>query len=230
MRVLLLFVRSPRKDIMADIFDLFKQISKQNTTASAPPTHIVAGLGNPGAEYAKTRHNAGFMALDYLAAKLGADVSRLKFKALCGEARIGEYRVLLMKPQTFMNLSGDSIAEAASFYKIPPENILILVDDVCQNTGRMRLRRSGSHGGQNGLKSIIARLGSDQFPRIRFGVGQKPNPQYDLAAWVLGTLSAEDKKRMESCFPCIADAIRMVFEGNMDGAMGLCNGHRPDGE
>ena len=177
---------------MADIFDLFKQISKQNTAPTAAPTHIIAGLGNPGKEYEKTRHNAGFMALDHLSAKLGANVSRLKFKALCGEAQIGTHRVLLMKPQTFMNLSGDAIAEAASFYKIPPENILILVDDVCQDTGRMRVRQSGSHGGQNGLKNIIARLGSDKFPRIRFGVGQKPNPQYDLAAWVLGVLGGED--------------------------------------
>ena len=212
---------------MADIFDLFKQISKQNTAPTAAPTHIIAGLGNPGKEYEKTRHNAGFMALDHLSAKLGVDVSRLKFKALCGEAQIGTHRVLLMKPQTFMNLSGDAIAEAASFYKIPPENILILVDDVCQDTGRMRVRQSGSHGGQNGLKSIIARLGSDKFPRIRFGVGQKPNPQYDLAAWVLGVLGGEDKNRLESCFPLIEEAAKMIFDGKMEGAMGLCNGHRP---
>ena len=128
---------------MADIFDLFKQIAKQNTAPSAAPTHIIAGLGNPGKEYERTRHNAGFMAMDHLSAKLGVSVSRLKFKALCGEAQIGSHRVLLMKPQTFMNLSGDAISEAASFYKIPPENILILVDDVCQDTGRMRVRQSG---------------------------------------------------------------------------------------
>ena len=106
-------------------------------------------------------------------------------------------------------------------------NILILVDDVCQDTGRMRVRQSGSHGGQNGLKNIITRLGSDKFPRIRFGVGQKPNPQYDLAAWVLGVLGGEDKKRLESCFPLIEEAAKMIFDGKMEGAMGLCNGHRP---
>ena len=224
------FCAFPKAASMAAIFDLFKQIAKQNTTPSAPPTHIIAGLGNPGAEYAKTRHNAGFMALDHLAAKLGADVSRLKFHALCGDARIGEHRVLLMKPQTFMNLSGDAISEAAAFYKIPAENILILVDDVCQDAGRMRVRGSGSHGGQNGLKSIIQRLGTDKFPRIRFGVGQKPNPQYDLAAWVLGTLPQADMKKLQCCFPLIEEAAKQIFDGKIDGAMGLCNGHRPDGE
>ena len=206
---------------MADIFDLFKQIAKQNTTPSAPPTHIIAGLGNPGAEYAKTRHNAGFMALDHLAAKLGADVSRLKFHALCGDARIGEHRVLLMKPQTFMNLSGDAISEAAAFYKIPAENILILVDDVCQDAGRMRVRGSGSHGGQNGLKSIIQRLGTDKFPRIRFGVGQKPNPQYDLAAWVLSRFTDADKKVIEQAFADAADAAAWIAKGNITKAMNL---------
>ena len=206
---------------MADIFDLFKQIAKQNTAPTAAPTHIIAGLGNPGKEYERTRHNAGFMAMDHLAAKLGASVNRLKFKALCGEAQIGSHRVLLMKPQTFMNLSGDAISEAASFYKIPPENILILVDDVCQDTGRMRVRQSGSHGGQNGLKSIIARLGSDKFPRIRFGVGQKPNPQYDLAAWVLSKFSDADMKVMNTAFEDAGKAAALIAAGDITKAMNL---------
>lgn len=212
---------------MADIFDLFKQISHKESTPSAPPTHIIAGLGNPGKEYDRTRHNAGFMALDALAAALGADVSRSKFNALCGDATLNGRRVLLMKPLTFMNASGESIRDAANFYKIPPENILVLVDDIYQDVGRMRVRKNGSDGGHNGLKSILYQLSSDQFPRIRLGVGQKPNPQYDLAAWVLGVFPPSDLEKLRSCFPLIREAASLIFDGQTDRAMTLCNGHRP---
>ena len=213
---------------MADIFDLFKQIAKKETAPQTPPTHIIAGLGNPGAEYASTRHNAGYMALDALASALHADVTRSKFNALCGDAMLGETRVLLLKPLTFMNASGESVKAAADFYKIPPENILVLVDDIYQDPGRMRVRGDGSDGGQRGLRSIIAELGTDKFPRIRFGVGKKPHPDYDLRDWVLGNLSAEDRKAMQSCFPLTEQAASLIFAGKTDQAMGLCNGHRPD--
>ena len=215
---------------MADIFDLFKQIAAKNPSPSTPPTHIIAGLGNPGKEYEKTRHNAGFMALDHLAAKLGVDVSRSRFNALCGDAMLGETRVLLMKPLTYMNASGEAIRAAMDFYKIPAENVLVLVDDICQDPGRMRVRGNGSDGGQRGLRSIIRETGTDAFPRIRFGVGQKPHPQYDLADWVLGVLPAEDMKKLQTCFPLVEEAARMIFAGKMDAAMGLCNGHRPASE
>lgn len=223
----LLFARRREGDkTMADIFELFKQIEKKRETASAAPTHIIAGLGNPGKEYERTRHNAGFHALDYLSDVLGVSVNRAKFSALCADAQLGPYRVLLMKPQTYMNASGDAIRAAADFYKIPPENILVLVDDIYQDAGRMRVRLDGSHGGHNGLKSIEAQIGA-KYPRIRFGVGQKPSPQYDLAAWVLGKMQKEDIAGLVSCFPLVKDAAEKIFDGKADTAMGMCNGHRP---
>lgn len=215
---------------MTDIFELFKRIEKKEAAPQTPPTHIIAGLGNPGKEYARTRHNAGFMALDFLAARLGADVSRGKFNALCGDAMLGGRRVLLMKPLTLMNASGEAVRDAANFYKIPVENILVLVDDIYQDVGRMRVRAGGSDGGQRGLKSIIYQLSSDRFPRIRFGVGQKPNPQYDLAAWVVGTLPPSDLDKLTACFPLIEEAAKLIFDGKTDAAMGLCNGFHPENE
>ena len=215
---------------MADIFDLFKQIAKKESSPAGKPTHIIAGLGNPGKEYERTRHNAGYMALDHLAACLGTDVSRSRFNALCGDAMLGEARVLLMKPLTFMNASGEAVRAAMDFYKIPAENVLILVDDIYQDAGRMRVRGGGSDGGQKGLKSIIRELGTDAFPRIRFGVGQKPNPQYELADWVLGVLPEADMKKLQTCFPLVEEAAKRIFAGKLDLAMGLCNGHRPEAE
>ena len=149
---------------MANIFDLFRTIGSSQSTAS-PVSWLVVGLGNPGKEYESTRHNAGFMAIDAIAAKAGADVTRLKDKALVGEASLGETRVLLVKPQTYMNLSGEAVAAAASFYKIPPERVLVLCDDVSFDVGFLRFRKKGSAGGHNGLKSIIGCLGSDAKER-----------------------------------------------------------------
>ena len=212
---------------MADIFELFKKIETKKDSPDSAPTHIIAGLGNPGREYERTRHNAGFLALDYLGDKLGVSCTRAKFNALCADARLGTHRVLLMKPQTFMNAPGEAIRQAADFYKIPPENILILVDDIYQDTGRMRVRKDGSHGGHNGLKNIEANLGTAAYPRIRLGVGQKPSPQYDLVSWVLGVLPKEEIANLVSCFPLIDKAAEMIFAGDFEGAMGLCNGHRP---
>lgn len=148
--------------------------------------YIIAGLGNPGREYEGTRHNAGFMALDRIAEKCGAKVDRIKFKSLCGDAKIGTSRVLLLKPQTFMNSSGEAVRDAAAFYKIPMDHVIILYDDISLDPGKIRVRPKGTDGGHNGIKSIIYLTGTDVFPRVKIGVGAKPRPDYDLAAWVLG--------------------------------------------
>ena len=168
---------------MSNIFDLFKQIEKKSDTQ--PVTYIVAGLGNIGKQYEKTRHNAGFMAIDALAEKCGVRIDRVKFHALVAEANFGGVRVLLMKPTTYMNNSGVAISEAAAFYKIAPENVIVLHDEISFDVGVIRIRRKGSAGGHNGLKSIIAHLSSDAFPRIKIGVGKKPSPDYDLVDFVL---------------------------------------------
>ena len=202
---------------MSNIFDLFKKIEKKED--AKPVTHIIAGLGNPGAEYEKTRHNAGFLAIDYIASKYNVKINRLKFKALVAEADIGGMRVLLMKPQTFMNSSGEAVGEAAAFYKIPAENILVLHDEISFDAGIIRIRRKGSAGGHNGLKSIIAHISSDAFPRIKIGVGQKPNPDYDLVKWVLGRFPVEDMKKIEDRFSDILNSSELILSGEIDCAM-----------
>ena len=202
---------------MSNIFDLFKKIEKKEDTT--PVTHIVVGLGNPGTEYAKTRHNAGFLAIDHIARRCGVSVDRLKYNALVSEAVIGGKRVLLMKPQTFMNSSGEAIGAAANFYKIPPENVIVLHDEISFAPGKMRIRRKGSAGGHNGLKSIIAHLSSEDFPRIKIGVGQKPSPDYDLVSWVLGKFSAEDIASLEGLYDGIYDAVELMLCGKIDEAM-----------
>ncbi len=211
---------------MADIFELFKKISTTSSSTGSKPEFIVAGLGNPGAEYDKTRHNAGFMALDRIAARAGASVKQSKFKALVDTVNIDGHSVLLMKPQTYMNLSGEAVGEAASFYKLPSENVIIICDDICQAPGRMRVRRSGSAGGQRGLLDIIKHLGGDAFPRIRIGVGEKPNPEYDLKDWVLGKFSEEDMKHVSERLDDTYDCVRMILDGKLDDAMGRFNGKR----
>ena len=212
---------------MSNIFDIFKKIEKErDDKALSPITHLVVGLGNPGDKYFYTRHNAGFLAMDYISQKCGAQVNRSKFKALVGEATIAGKRVLLMKPQTFMNASGEAVVEAANFYKIPIENIIVLSDDVNLDVGRMRVRKNGSDGGQKGLRSIIEKTGSDNFPRIRFGVGKKPHPDYDMADWVLGNLSDEDKKAIFDCFVTGYEGLEKLLVGDVDGAMQICNGKK----
>ena len=203
---------------MASIFDLFKKI-ENSSTSGGKITHIVAGLGNPGAEYEKTRHNAGFMAIDKIAEDAGVKISRLKFRALTAEATLGGARVLLMKPETYMNSSGDAIAEAAAFYKIAPENIIVLHDEISFDVGVMRIRRKGSAGGHNGLKSIIAKLGSDNFPRIKIGVGQKPHPDYDLVTLVLGKFPDSDLVSLREQFPKIKDSVELMLAGKIEDAM-----------
>ena len=202
---------------MANIFDLFKKI--ENSSSGAPITHIVAGLGNIGREYEKTRHNAGFIAIDALAESCGVKIDRVKFHAAVAEANICGKRVLLMKPTTFMNNSGVAIAEAASFYKIPPENVIVLHDEINFAVGVMRIRRKGSAGGHNGLKSIIAHLGSDAFPRIKIGVGNKPSPDYDLVDFVLGRFSVEDLAALDEENSRIISAVELMLGGKIEEAM-----------
>ncbi len=207
---------------MSNIFDLFKKIEK-GANNTAPITHIVAGLGNPGNEYLRTRHNAGFMTIDYISEKLNFSVDRAKFKALVGEVVIGGERTLVMKPQTYMNLSGNAVAEAASFYKIPAENIILICDDINLAPGKLRIRKKGSDGGQKGLRSTIEQLGSDAFPRIRMGVGAKPHPDYDLAAWVLGEISGADRELFFDAMGKACDALTLIISGDIDRAMNLYN-------
>ena len=183
---------------------------------------IIAGLGNPGAKYKYTRHNVGFMAVDYLAEIYGIKVTKIKFKALYGEGQIGQERIILAKPQTFMNLSGESIAEISRYYKIPPENIIIIYDDTALDTGRIRIRPSGSAGGHNGMKSIIYQLESEDFPRIRIGIGKKQCD--DLADHVLGTFSEEDGIKVTSCIKQTGKIVEEIMQNGAESAMNLFNG------
>lgn len=176
---------------------------------------LVVGLGNLGDKYEHTRHNVGFDVVDTLADQLDIPVQRLKYKALTNTAELGGEKVLLMKPTTFMNLSGHSIGEAAKFFKIPADHVLVLCDDITQDPGKLRIRDKGSAGGHNGLKDIIAALGSQEFPRIRIGVGAKPNPEYDLAAWVLGRFSGEEKKALEGRFDDVEAAAKLIMGGQL---------------
>ena len=185
---------------------------------------LLVCLGNPGDQYENTRHNAGFMVADELAERHNIPVQRLKFRALTNTVTIGDEKVLLMKPVTYMNLSGEAVHEAAAFYKIPPEHILVVSDEVALAPGKLRVRRSGSAGGHNGLKNIIAHLGTDQFPRIRVGVGQKPHPDYDMADWVLGKFQGEDKKAVEAAVKKAADAAECLIQEGVDKAMNKYNG------
>lgn len=180
---------------------------------------IIVGLGNPGKKYEGTRHNAGFMVIETMADRLGVRVNRAKFKSLCGEAVIGEKKVLLMMPQTFMNNSGEAVREAMAFYKLPPERCLVLCDDITLPVGTIRIRRKGSDGGQRGVRSIITLCGSEQFPRIKIGVGQKPHPDYDLAAWVLSRFTESEKVPLREAVTHATDAAELIVQDNIEAAM-----------
>lgn len=184
---------------------------------------IIAGLGNPGAKYETTRHNAGFLCITRLEDKYGFKAKRLKFHALVGDTYIGSHRCIVMKPQTMMNNSGEAIKECASFYKIPPERIVVIFDDISLEPGRIRIRRKGSAGGHNGIKSIIAHLGSESFPRIKIGVGAKPNEESDLADWVLGNFSKADVPKVRDAIEKACDALPLILDGDTDGAMSKYN-------
>ena len=185
---------------------------------------LLVGLGNPGTQYENTRHNVGFLVADELAERQNAPIQRLKFKALTNLLTISGEKVLVMKPVTYMNLSGEAVRPAADFYKIPPDHVLVVSDDTALAVGKLRIRKGGSAGGHNGLKSIIQHLGTDQFPRLRVGVGEKPHPDYDMADWVLGHFQGEDKKAIDASVKRAADAIECLLKEGPDRAMNKFNG------
>ena len=209
---------------MANIFDLFKQISTTSVEKNLPVEFLIVGLGNPGKEYENTRHNAGFLSIDYIAEKKGVKIDRARFKSLTAVTDIGGKGVLLLKPQTFMNLSGDAVREAAQFYKIPAENIIVISDDINLDVGRLRVRKSGSAGGQKGLNDIIEKLGTQDIPRIRVGVGKKPHPDYDIKDWVLSSFTKEEGGMLSEAYPRVLTGIEKMVSGDIDGAMQICNG------
>ena len=184
--------------------------------------YIIAGLGNPDRKYENTRHNAGFMTIDALSEKYDVCVDRIKYKSLCATVNIEGKKVLLLKPSTYMNLSGQAVTEAMNFFKIPPEKTLILLDDITQPVGHLRIRRKGSDGGHNGMKNIIYLSGSDQFPRIKVGIGQKP-PQWDLADWVLSTFTRTEQPELEKAIDNACTAAGLILDGQIDKAMNLFN-------
>ena len=186
--------------------------------------YLIVGLGNPGAQYEKTRHNVGFRALDALAREAGAKPDRAKFQALTCLCDVGGLRALLLKPQTFMNNSGLAVRQAADYYKLPPERVLVLFDDVDLDVGRLRIRRDGSAGGHNGVKSIISCMGSQAFPRIKIGVGAKPHPDYDLADWVLSRFSARELELLDPAIERAASAAQVILREVLERASSLFNG------
>lgn len=184
---------------------------------------LVVFLGNPGLKYEGTRHNAGFMTADALAKRKNVAINRARFHALTASCEIGEEKVLLMKPQTFMNLSGEAVIQAVRFYKIPPEHVIVVSDEISLPIGKLRIRVKGSAGGHNGLKNIIAQLGTDAFPRIRIGVGAPPHPDYDMPDWVLGTFRGEDKTAMDDAAVRAAEACAVYIRDGADRAMSRFN-------
>ncbi len=206
-----------------DIFELLKNKIYPADAASGPVEYLIVGLGNPDSKYQNTRHNAGFLAVDRIAGKAGVSVDRLKYKALTCTATIEGKRVLLMKPQTYMNNSGEAVQEAMSFYKIPMEKVLVIYDDISLDVGKMRIRRKGSDGGHNGIKSIIQLCGSDTFPRFKVGVGKKPHPAYDLADWVLSRFTEQERSDLSPVFDNCAEAAKLFLNGQIDKAMNQFN-------
>lgn len=206
------------KDIK-DIFDLFKKIERP----SGPPEFVIAGLGNPGQDYLRTRHNTGFMALDRVAAACGVKIDKIKFRSLSALAELGGRRVLLLKPSTFMNNSGEAVRDALEFYKLDPQHLIVVYDDTTLALGKLRIRRKGSDGGHNGIKSILYQTGSDQFPRVKIGIGERPNPGYDLADWVLSKYSDAELKALDEAFGSVVSAILLIMEGKIEEAMAKYN-------
>ena len=188
-----------------------------------PPEFVIVGLGNPGTKYETTRHNTGFMFMDVLADKYDVKLKKIQFKAVTGQAEINGHKCLLVKPQTFMNNSGESVREIVSFYKTPPEKIIVVFDDISLPCGKLRIRRKGSDGGHNGIKSIIYQINSDAFPRIKLGVGEKPHPDYDLADWVLSSFKKDELTLMREACEKSVSAVELMVEGNIDKAMSNFN-------
>ena len=191
--------------------------------SASPVDFLVVGLGNPESKYDNTRHNAGFIALDKCAEKWNIRLDKLKYKALIGEGQAEGYRVILMKPQTYMNLSGEAVTEAMRFYKLEPSQVIVMFDDISLDVGQMRIRRKGSHGGHNGMKNISLLSGSELFPRIKIGVGKKPHPDYDLAAWVLSKFTKDERALIDKCAENCVSACELMMSGKTDEAMNRFN-------
>ncbi len=210
---------------MGDIFDIFKSIEKEKAEQkTGAPEMVIAFLGNPGSEYARNRHNAGFMLADYISEKENIKIDRARFKALTGEAVLGGKKVILIKPQTYMNLSGESVREALAFYKLEADKSLVVVyDDIYLDTGKLRIREKGSDGGHNGIKSIIYQTATDGFQRIRIGVG-KPPKGYSMPDWVLGNIPADEQKAFFESLERAHKALLLMIEGKLAEAMNRYNG------
>lgn len=207
------------------MINLFRNKQKKDALSSGAVEYMIVGLGNPGRQYEQTRHNIGFMAIDKLAEKAGCKINRLKYKSLMGFGEINGHRVLLLKPQTFMNNSGQAVTEAMSFYKLPPERVIVLLDDISLEPGALRIRRKGSDGGQKGMRSIIYLSGQDRFPRVKIGVGAKPNPQWELADWVLSRFSAQEFDLIDESTSNACSAVEHIVSGDIDNAMNLYNSY-----
>lgn len=204
-------------DCMLNLF------SKNSGIKNGTVEYIIVGLGNPGKEYEHTRHNAGFIAVDKIAEKYNCNINKLKYKAMIGDCTIRGKRVLLLKPQTFMNLSGEAVVQAMSFYKIPSENVIVIYDDISLAVGRMRVRRKGSDGGQRGMRSIIGLTGSENFPRVKIGIGDKPNPNWQLADWVLSRFTKYELDTLDKVTDKVCGAVEYIIGGNIDKAMAEYN-------
>ena len=194
---------------------------KTNRSPSGAPEFLIVGLGNPGPKYEFTRHNAGFLCMDLLAQQLGVKIDRIKFKSVVADVAIEGSRCILMKPQTFMNNSGEAVRDAANFYKIPPEHIIILFDDISLPPGKLRIRRKGSDGGHNGIKNIIAHLGTDKFPRVKVGVGA---PEHDIVDWVIGSFSAQERKVIDGVLDRALGAAECIITDGVSAAQNRYNG------
>ena len=197
--------------------------SKLKTNGNGSIEWLIVGLGNPGAKYLRTRHNCGWLTIDNLAAKYRISVTRAKFKSMCGTAEISGKKCLVMKPTTMMNSSGEAVVEAMNFYKVPIERVLIICDDISLEPGKIRIRRKGTDGGQRGLRSIITLTGSENFPRVKVGVGAKPHPDYDLAAWVTSEFTEQEKPKVFEAFGNAVSAIELIIDGKTDEAMNRFN-------
>ena len=195
---------------------------KRKESLSSSVEYIIVGLGNSGTKYENTRHNAGFMAVDALADNIGIRLDKIRYKSLCNTGVMADKKVLLMKPSTYMNNSGQAVVEAMQFFKVPPERTIILFDDISLDVGKLRIRRKGSDGGHNGMKNIIYLSGSDQFPRVKLGVGHKPE-QWDLADWVLSTFTRTEQPELEKAIDNACTAAGLILDGQIDKAMNLFN-------
>lgn len=196
---------------------------KVTASPSGSPEFMVVGLGNPGRDYEFTRHNAGFLTLDHIAVEENIEIKKLKYKALIGDTVISGHRCLLVKPQTFMNNSGEAVREISQFYKIPPEKIIVIFDDISLPCGKLRIRRKGTDGGHNGIKSIIYHLNSDNFPRIKVGVGAKPHPDYNLADWVLSAFKKDELEELKKAIAKATEVLPYMLDGEIDKAMNKAN-------